>query len=222
MPRVDFSLYLITDRHHTAGRTLHAVVNEALDHGAGAVQIREKDLAVRSLLTLTREITALTKQYGARCFVNDRVDVCLSVPGVGIHLRSDSLPVDQVRRLVGPDRLIAVSTHSSDEVQRAEQQGADFVVLGPIYDTPSKRAFGEPIGLSAIDRAHSKSRLPMFAIGGITQENVGEVMGVGASGIAVISAIMAAPDIGLATQSLCAEINRHRSVTRHVDRSVGL
>ena len=214
MPRVDFSLYLITDRHHTAGRSLDAVVNDALEHGVRAVQIREKDLPVRSLLTLTREIATQIKRRGARCFVNDRVDVCLSVPDVGIHLRSDSLPADQVRRLVGPDRLLAVSTHSFDEVQRAEQQGADFVVLGPIYDTPSKRAFGQPIGLTAIDRARSKSRLPIFAIGGITRENVGEVMGVGASGIAVISAIMAAPDVGLITRELCSEIDRHRTVMR--------
>ncbi|HHZ83627.1 MAG TPA: thiamine phosphate synthase [Nitrospirales bacterium] len=211
MPRVDFSLYLITDRHRTVDHSLHVVITDALDHGAGAVQVREKDLPIRSLLTLTREIAAATKRCGAQCFVNDRVDVCLSVPGVGIHLRSDSLPVDKVRRLVGPDRVIAVSTHSSDEVQRAEQQGADFVVLGPIYDTPSKRAFGAPLGPTAIDSARSKSRLPIFAIGGITLESVGEVMGAGASGIAVISAIMAAPDVGLITRALCAEIDRHRT-----------
>ena len=144
MPRVDFSLYVITDWHQTVGRSLPSVVNEALEHGAGAVQIREKELPVRSLLTLTRDIVAQTTRCGAHCFVNDRVDVCLSVPGVGIHLRSNSLPVNQARRLVGLDRLIAVSTHSSDEVQRAEQHGADFVVLGPVYDTPSKRAFGPP------------------------------------------------------------------------------
>ena len=208
MPRVDFSLYLITDRHHTAGRSLHAVVSEALDHGVGAVQIREKDLPIRSLLTLTREIAAQTQRCGAQCFVNDRVDVCLSVPDVGIHLRSDSLPVDQVRRLVGPERLIAVSTHSADEVQRAEQQGADFVVLGPIYDTPSKRVFGQPIGPTAIDRARSKSHLPIFAIGGITRGNVAEVMGFGASGIAVISTIMAAPDVAIITRELCVEMHK--------------
>ncbi len=210
MPRVDFSLYLITDRKNTGGRSIHAVVNEALDHGAGAVQIREKDLSVQSLLTLTREIDEQTTRYGARCFVNDCVDVCLSISGVGIHLRSDGLPVDQVRRLVGPDRLIAVSTHSPEEVQRAEQHGADFVVLGPIYDTPSKRGFGQPIGPAGIDAARSKSHLPIFAIGGIAQDNVGEVMGVGASGIAVISAVMGAPDVGLMTRELCAEIDRHR------------
>jgi thiamine-phosphate pyrophosphorylase len=190
------------------------VLNAALEHGVRAVQIREKDLPVRSLLTLTREIATQTERCAARCFVNDRVDVCLSVPGVGIHLRSDSLPVDKVRRLVGPDRLIAVSTHSVDEVKRAEQQGADFVVLGPIYDTPSKRAFGQPIGLAAIDMARSKSSFPVFAIGGITRENVGEVMGVGASGVAVISEIMAAPDVGLTTRELCLEIARHRTVIR--------
>ena len=116
--------------------------------------------------------------------------------------------------MVGPDRLIAVSTHSVDEVKRAEQQGADFVVLGPIYDTPSKRAFGQPIGLAAIDMARSKSSFPVFAIGGITRENVGEVMGVGASGVAVISEIMAAPDVGLTTRELCLEIARHRTVIR--------
>tara|TARA_B100000315_G_scaffold225997_1_gene232623 strand:+ start:80 stop:724 length:645 start_codon:yes stop_codon:yes gene_type:complete len=214
MPRIDFSLYLITDRCNTADRPLHVVVDAALEHGVGAVQVREKDLSARALLTLTREISAQTKRRDAKCFVNDRVDVCLSVPDVGIHLRSDSLPVNQVRRLVGPERLIAVSTHSVDEVQSAEQQGADFVVLGPIYDTPSKRTLGKPLGLTAIDMACRKSSLPVFAIGGITQGNVGEVMGVGASGIAVISAIMPSSDIGLITRTLCSEIERHCTMMR--------
>ena len=213
MPRVDFSLYVITDWHQTVGRSLPSVVNEALEHGAGAVQIREKELPVRSLLTLTRDIVAQTTRCGAHCFVNDRVDVCLSVPGVGIHLRSNSLPVNQARRLVGLDRLIAVSTHSSDEVQRAEQHGADFVVLGPVYDTPSKRAFGPPIGLDVIATARRKTNLPVFAIGGITQVNVGEVIRAGAFGVAVVSTIMSSLQVGVATQALCREIDRHRAQT---------
>ena len=215
MPRVDFSLYLVTDRYHTSGRSLYVAVNEALEHGAGAVQVREKDLSARLLLTLTKEIAAQANKCAAQCLVNDSVDVCLSVPDIGIHLRSDSLPVDQVRRLVGHDRLIAVSTHSVDDVDRAEHQGADFVVLGPIYDTPSKRAYGQqPIGPETIVMARRKSRLPIFAIGGIRRENVAEVMRAGAFGVAVISTIMSAPSVGVATQALCSEIDRHRMMAR--------
>ena len=213
MPEVDFSLYLVTDRSCTGGRSLTAVVNEALEYGAGAVQVREKDLSTRLLLALTSEIFAQANKYAAQCLVNDSVDVCLSVPGVGIHLRADSLPVDRVRQLVGPQRLIAVSTHSADDVDRAEYQGADFVVLGPIYDTPSKRIYGQPIGPKAIDMARRRSRLPIFAIGGIKKENIAEIMRAGAFGVAAVSTIMSAPSVGVATKALCAEIERYRMIS---------
>jgi thiamine-phosphate pyrophosphorylase len=119
-----------------------------------------------------------------------------------VHLRASSLPVPAARRILGPDRLIGVSTHSADEAARAEADGADFAVLGPIYDTPSKRGYGPPIGIGTLEDACRRCRIPIFAIGGITPPRASEVRRAGAFGVAVISAVLAAEDIGDAVRRL--------------------
>lgn len=208
MPRVDLSLYLVTDRHRTCGRPLVPLLREALGAGLRAVQLRERDLATRPLLALAEEVLRLTREHKAFLLINDRVDLVLAVGADGVHLRSDSLPVAAARRLLGPHRLIGVSAHSVDEVVRAESEGADFVLLGPVYDTPSKRAYGPPIGLRPIEEATSRCRLPVMAIGGITAARIGEVRRAGASGVAVSSAILSAADVPSATTQLLGALVR--------------
>ena len=176
MARVDFSLYLVTDRHQTCGRPLQDVVSAALRAGVRAVQLREKDLPTRPLLALARELTDLARLYDARMLVNDRVDVCLAAGSDGTHLPAVGLRPAAARRVLGPDRLIGVSAHSADEAARAETDGADFVVLGPIFATPSKRGFGPPIGLGELERARMRCRVPLFGIGGVTASRVREVV----------------------------------------------
>jgi thiamine-phosphate pyrophosphorylase len=202
MAQVEFSLYLVTDRHQTGGRPLRDVVQAALRAGVRAVQIREKDLPTGSLLALARDLAELAKTYDARVLVNDRADVCLAAGSAGVHLPAESLPVPAARGLVGPDRLIGVSAHSADQAARAEKEGADFVVLGPIFDTPSKRAFGPPIGLGELERARTRCRVPLFGIGGITRERVRDVRKAGAHGVAVIGSVMAAADVERAVRDL--------------------
>jgi len=124
--------------------------------------------------------------------INDRVDLVLALGAHGVHLRADSLPVAAARRLLGADRLIGVSAHSADDMARAESDGADFAVLGPVYETPSKREYGPPIGLRALEEAARRCRLPVFAIGGMTVTRVEEVRRAGAYGVAVVSAILSA------------------------------
>src|SRR2546422_2704351 len=158
MARVDFSLYLVTDRHQARGRSLQDVVSAALRAGVRAIQLREKDLPTRPLLALARELTDLARSYGARVLVNDRADVCLAAGSDGTHLPATGLRPAAARRLLGPDRLIGASAHSADEAARAETDGADFIVLGPIFTMPSKRAFGPPIGLGELERARSEER----------------------------------------------------------------
>ncbi|MDE3018109.1 MAG: thiamine phosphate synthase [Nitrospirota bacterium] len=204
MPRIDFSLYLVTDRNQTAGRPLMALLREALAAGLRAVQLREKDLPTRALLELAREVRALTREYGAKLFINDRLDIVMAVEADGVHLRADSLPVAVARRLLGPDRLIGVSGHSVAEVLRAESEGADFALLGPVYATPSKSAYGAPIGLGPLEEAAQRCRCPVFAIGGITAARLGEVRRAGAQGTAVISAILSADSVASATRALLA------------------
>src|SRR5256886_4423442 len=131
MARVDFSLYLVTDRHQARGRSLQDVVSAALRAGVRAVQLREKDLPTRPLLALARELTDMARSFGARVLVNDRVDVCLAAGSDGTHLPAAGLRPSITRRVLGPDRLIGASAHSADEAARAQADGADFILLGP-------------------------------------------------------------------------------------------
>lgn len=118
----------------------------------------------------------------------------------GVHLRSDSLPPVPVRRLIGPHRLMGVSTHSVEDVRRATQSGADYVVFGPIFETPSKRSFGPPLGLDLLADVCCRSSIPVLAIGGITCERARDVRRVGAHGVAVIGALLTSDDIGEAVR----------------------
>lgn len=202
MPRFDARLLLVTDRRQTGGRPLLSVVEQALRGGVTAVQLRERDLPAAALLALARELRALADPADCRLLINDRVDLALAMEHVGIHLRSDSLPVAAARRLVGPDRVVGVSAHSGEEVLRAESEGADYVVFGPIYATPSKVPFGPPLGLRELEIICARVRIPILGIGGITAERARDVRNAGAFGVAVIAAILSAIDVERAAREL--------------------
>lgn len=202
MSRIDFPLCLVTGRHQTVGRPLVPLLRQALRAGVRAVQLRERDLETRPLLALAEDILRLTREHGALLFINDRVDLVMALGADGVHLRANSLPVAVTRRLLGPGRMIGVSVHSTEEVVRAESEGADFAVLGPVYETTSKLVYGPPIGLHPIEEASRRCRIPVFAIGGITASRVGEVRRAGACGVAVISSILSAGSVESATHQL--------------------
>ncbi|WHZ25146.1 MAG: Thiazole tautomerase TenI [Nitrospira sp.] len=204
MPSVDFRLYLVTDRHQTAGRPLLSVVGRAVRAGVRAVQLRERDLTARQLLALATGF--LQEIPKVELFINDRVDLALALPFHGVHLRESSLPTSVVRSTLRPQQLLGRSVHSIDGAVVAERQGADFVVLGPIYDTPSKRAYGPPLGLRVLEEAARQIRVPIFAIGGITAARAREVRQAGGFGIAVMSSILSAPNVEQATEALVAAI----------------
>jgi len=210
-PRIDFDLYLVTDRHQTGGRPLDVVVREALSGGVRAVQLREKDLPVRELFRWAEKLRSLTAEFGARLLINDRVDVCMAVGADGVHRRADSLPIPAIRKILGPERFIGQSVHSASEAVEAERAGADFVILGPIYDTPSKRAMGKPLGLSEIRSAAVRVAIPIFAIGGIRSDRIQEVIRSGARGVAVISALLQSPNPREAAEVLLRELKAERS-----------
>jgi thiamine-phosphate pyrophosphorylase len=189
--QLGFRLYLITDRA-TSPRPPVEVVEECLGAGLRAVQLREKDLEVRELLALATPLRAATRHHAARLLVNDRADVALAVGADGVQRTHTSLPVAALREITPPGFLIGASAHSTAEAREAAAQGADFVVFGPVYDTPSKRGYGPPQGLAALEAAAAASTRPVLAVGGITPERVGEVRAAGAAGVAVISAIYGA------------------------------
>lgn len=201
---LDFRLYFVTDRTQTAGRPLTDVVHAALDGGVRAVQLREKDLAGAELYHLAEQLRTLTLPYQARLLVNDRIDVALAVEADGVHLGQTSFPVAAARMLLGPDKLICVSTHSTAEISAAT--GADFVVFGPVYFTPSKAPYGEPQGKERLRQAVKHSSVPVFAIGGIKEERIAEVQAAGAYGVAVISALSIAADPSQAARALLARL----------------
>jgi thiamine-phosphate pyrophosphorylase len=203
---IDFDVYVITDRQQTGNRPLREVVEAALRGGVRALQLREKDLPPRQLYPLARELRQLTHQYGARLLINDRIDVALAADADGVHLTTTSLPIEVTRQLVGAERLIGVSTHNLDEAQAAADGGADFVVFGPVFFTPSKAAYGEPVGLDALRAVRAAVKLPLLAIGGIKQANLEPVLAAGADGVAVISAVIAADDPTSASQDLLAAL----------------
>ncbi len=190
-----FELYLITDRHQTHGRPLPEIIQAASEAHVQAVQFREKDLPLRDQLTLAMEIQKITKRYGMKLFINDRVDLCLAIDADGVHLPSTGLPVTVARKMLGPGKGIGVSCHSLDDVLHAEAEGADFALLGPIYDTPSKRKYGAPLGIDYFKNVKEVTRIPLFAIGGINESVLSEVFEAGANGVAMISPIMKAPHV---------------------------
>jgi len=199
----DWGVYLVTDRGQTNGRPLLDVVAAALDGGIRAVQLRERDLPARRLFELATHMRALTTYAGAALLINERVDVALACAADGVQLPRHGMSIVDARQLLGADRLIGVSTHAPAEVADAAAGGADFAVFGPIFDTPSKRAYGPPLGLDALGAARAAApRLPLFAIGGIDAARAAAVRGHGAAGSAVIRTVLGAADPAAAARAL--------------------
>ena len=182
-------LYLVTDRHQVGEANFLKFLEKLIPCGGFMLQLREKDLSVRALLQLATIISKWTKAFRVPFLINDRVDVVMATQADGVHLRESSLPVQKARKCLGPNRLIGVSVHSVKDAVAREQEGADFVVLGPIYETSSKREYGSPLGLSILQEATQMCHIPIFAIGGIQLSCVEEIQKTGAYGMAVISSI---------------------------------
>ena len=208
MRQPNFDLYLITDRKLARGGDLCAVLEGALDGGVKAIQLREKDLDGKELFELADKISVLCQRYNAQLFVNDRIDVALAVDAAGVQLGKTSLPIATARTLLGPGKLIGYSAHSADEAKEAERSGADFVLFGPVYFTPSKAPYGVPQGLAPLKQTVAKVTLPIFAIGGIKTANLVETMETGCRGVALISAIMSAENPADAARAILTMLAR--------------
>jgi thiamine-phosphate pyrophosphorylase len=202
----------VTDRKQTGGRDLVGVLSQALQAGVRAIQLREKDLDTIEVYRLGERLLPLTRQAGAALIVNDRVDVAMALGADGVHLTRKSLPPEEARALVGPGLLLGVSCHSLSDVREAAAGGADFVVLGPLYATPSKAPYGPPLTPAVLSQARTACSVPVLAIGGITASCAPDVVHAGADGVAVISAVLAAPDPGTATRELLDAVARAKEV----------
>ncbi len=176
----------ITDRHQLPSQALPSRIAEAIRAGVDLIQVREKDLPTRDLLSLVQAATDAARAGGTRIVVNDRLDVALAAGAQGVHLGTQSLPAATVRAIVPGDFLVGVSCHSLEEARAAEECGADYLVLGPVFETPSKLAYGPPLGLAKLREVTALARVPVLALGGITLERVKPCLEHGAAGIAGI------------------------------------
>jgi thiamine-phosphate pyrophosphorylase len=195
-------VHLITDRRlepDPAARAERALAG--LPPGCIAVHLREKELSGAALLALARALVAACRRHGQRCLVNDRLDVAVAAGADGVHLPASGVPPAEARRLLGLTALIGVSCHSEDDVARARDGGASFATFGPLHDTPSKRAYGAPVGLPAL-RAAARLGLPLVGLGGVTAANAPEVRAAGAHGVAAIRAWLEAEDPAQAVRAL--------------------
>jgi thiamine-phosphate pyrophosphorylase len=183
--------------HRSTGPDLTFLIefaDRALAASVDMVQIRERDLPARDVFIVTEAIAESARRKGARVLVNDRADIAASA-GSGVHLTTRSLTVEVVRAAFGPDMLVGVSTHTFEEAIAAQQGGADFVVFGPVFETVSKKDYGEPVGLEALHQVATRLTIPVVALGGIKPSNFRKALDAGAAGVAGISMFTEARDL---------------------------
>ncbi|WP_231881738.1 thiamine phosphate synthase [Anaerosporomusa subterranea] len=203
-------LYCLTDSKLSCGRNNLTIVEQMLSAGLRIVQYREKN---QSQLTMYKECLAirdLTRSFGATFIVNDDIALAMAVCADGVHVGQDDLPVPAVRLLVGESMLIGLSTHTPEQAQAAVRLGADYIGVGPVYSTLTKKDVGNPVGLSYVDYVAKNIALASVAIGGINAANVAEVIRHGADCAAMISDIVSAADISQQIQLVQTLIKQAR------------
>jgi thiamine-phosphate pyrophosphorylase len=191
----DTDLYCITAEEYSQGRSDVWVVAEMLEAGVRLVQYRAKEKELGEKYQACREIRRLTREAGATFIVNDHPDLALLVEADGVHLGQDDYPIEAVRQLVGDEMIIGLSTHSPSQAEDAIRRGADYIGVGPLFRTATKKHVCEPVGLGYLDFAVSRVPIPFVAIGGVKVNNVSEVRRRGARCICLVTEIVGAADI---------------------------
>ena len=211
----DYSLYLVTDRRLSLGRSTVEVVAAAVSGGVTCVQLREKHCSTREFLEEARRVRELLVGTGVPLIINDRLDVALAVAADGVHLGQNDMHISDARRLVGERLVIGISAESVADAIRAEAEGADYIGVSPVFTTPTKMDTAPPLGLEGLREIRRAVSLPLVAIGSIRHDNVAEVLRAGADGLAVVSAIVSAP----CPRTAAAALRQQIAFTREEERS---
>jgi thiamine-phosphate pyrophosphorylase len=203
--RIDYSLYLVTDRRWLGERTLWEAVEEAIRGGVTLVQLREKEISSREYLELAQKVKAVTDRYGVPLIINDRIDIALAADADGLHVGPEDLPVPIARKLLGEGKIIGASAATLAEARLCRDQGADYLGVGAVFPTATKENV-ERVSFAELEGIKAGVDIPIVAIGGISEENVASVMKTGVDGVAVVTAIVAQADIRGAARRLSALI----------------
>lgn len=185
---------------------IQRTIEAAVEGGVELIQIRNRELVTRGLLCLTEAAVARARGSTSRVVVNDRLDIALAAGAAGVHLGQHSIPASRVRTIAPPGLLVGVSCHSLEEAASAESAGADYLLLGPVFETPSKLAYGPPLGLEKLGEIASRIRTPILALGGITPGRVKPCVDRGAAGIAAIRMFEEADSVAALVSRLRAEL----------------
>mgnify|MGYP001147635117 CR=1 FL=1 len=207
----DLLLYAVTDRHWLNGRTLVDVVKESLDGGVTMIQLREKSLDEGKFLEEAKELQALCRERHVPFIVNDNVDIAKAMDADGVHVGQSDIKGRDIRAMIGPDKILGISAGTVEEAQAAEKAGADYIGVGAVFGTSTKKN-ARNLSKEKLKEISSSVSIPVVAIGGINASNVEELSGCGVDGVAVVSAIFAAEDPGAATEhlkTLAAEMVSH-------------
>lgn len=195
-------LYLVTDRRMRPARSLSELVRQAAAGGVTCVQLREKEAEGAEFLRLGFEVADALAGSGVPLIVNDRIDVAAAVPCAGVHLGQKDLPIEVARRILGPDKTVGLSVNTVEEALDAERRGADYLGAGPAFPTGTKLDTEPELGPEGLRRIVQAVKIPVVAIGGIHEATIGRLAGLGLAGVAVVSAVCAAPDPRAAAASL--------------------
>lgn len=199
------NLYIIADKKICKDKNIEDVVIQGIEGGAEMIQYRDKESSDRDFLATASKLQNICKQYKIPFIVNDRVDIAAFLKTDGVHLGRDDLPLEVARKILGPSKIIGISTENIDQAKEAEKQRADYVGIGPIFDTLTKK-IEKPLGLEIINQAKKHLKIPFFPIGGITLENLDQVIEAGSKRIAVGSAVISASDVKSATRNFLEKI----------------
>ena len=200
---LDYTLYLVTDRSLMSTQTLEQAVEQAIQGGCTMVQLREKDASSRAFYETALNVKQITDSYSVPLIINDRVDICKAIDACGVHVGQSDLPAKAVRKILGLEKIIGVSTATLEEAIQAEQDGADYLGVGAMFATATKTNT-RSVTLEQLAAIKAAVEIPVVAIGGIGLGNAGVLAPAGIDGIAVVSAILAQPDITKAAQQLKA------------------
>lgn len=199
---MDLRVYVITAEVPGLNRTHLNVAQEAMAGGATVIQFREKEKQIKEAAQIALQLRRLTWEAGVPLIVNDRIDIALAIQADGIHIGQEDMPLSEAKKIVSGRMIIGVSVTNLAEAVKAEEGEASYLGVGPIFPTPSKENAAEPIGIDGLRTIRAMVSIPVVAIGGITFNNIDQVLKVGTDGVAVISAVANAPDMKEATRLL--------------------